>query len=151
MTERLVVSADAFDRLQADLDAPPRVIEPLRAVTLRHRKDRPMLRDDLVTTDLPVLAARLKFEVGEILRTLAGPAGPAQYERAPIPSLVDDTTERAKGGHGDPTPGIVVDTRRLALRAAIIAAEREIASAVDALAKARADVDAAFARWEGEG
>lgn len=107
------------------------------------------MRDDLVTTDLRALVRTAAEEILETVRLLDA-VGEAQWEAARAIALPDDdTTERAKGGHGDPVPSIVTDERRLRLRAAVIAAEREVAAAVERLPAVRRNLIDAVAVWEG--
>lgn len=73
-----------------------------------------------------------------------------QWEAAPIPKPHDDTTERAKGGHGDPTQAIALDERRLAVRAQHDAALESLVVAQAAARSARRQLDAAIAAWEGD-
>lgn len=73
-----------------------------------------------------------------------------QWERSPVPQPREDTTQRASGGHGDPTADIVLDPRRLAVRGAVVAAEESLKNAVRALRDARRDVEHAVAIWNGE-
>ncbi|AYN58525.1 hypothetical protein HOU70_gp44 [Arthrobacter phage Liebe] len=77
-------------------------------------------------------------------------ASAIQWEAAPIPRPHDDTTERAKGGHGDPTPSIALDDRRLAVRAQHDAALEALAVASAAARAACRQLDAAIAAWEGD-
>lgn len=72
-----------------------------------------------------------------------------QWAASPVPKPREDTTERAKGGHGDPTPSIVLDDRRLGVRAAVEAAHRELAAATEKLVEQREAVDAAVDLWNG--
>ena len=72
-----------------------------------------------------------------------------QWEAAPIPRPSDDTTERAKGGHGDPTQAIALDDRRLAVRAQYDAAMAALDTAYAAVRAARRHLDGAVDAWEG--
>ena len=63
------------------------------------------------------------------LRQLVADVGDSQWQPGVTPRAVDDTTERSKGTKSDPTPTIVVDGRRLALRAAVIEAEQALEKA----------------------
>lgn len=84
------------------------------------------------------------------LAALAAEAAEVQWEPAPIPRPRDDTTERAKGGHGDPTPSVALDARRADVRAAVIGARAALDFArASAAVQARA-LEAALARWAGE-
>lgn len=73
-----------------------------------------------------------------------------QWTAAPVPKPRDDTTQRATGGHGDPTLDIVLDARRLAVRDAVEQAHAAIAEAQKTAATARQKVNAAIATWEGK-
>ncbi|UJQ86833.1 hypothetical protein PQE16_gp43 [Arthrobacter phage Reedo] len=73
-----------------------------------------------------------------------------QWERSHVPTPREDTSQRASGGHGDPTGDITLDPRRLALREAVVAAERTIEESTRALRKAQNAVLEATARWNGE-
>jgi hypothetical protein len=73
-----------------------------------------------------------------------------QWERSPVPQPRDDTTQRPKGGHGDPTGDIVLDPRRMAVREAVSHAETILRHYATALRTARQDVQNAVARWNGE-
>lgn len=73
-----------------------------------------------------------------------------QWERSPVPTPRDDTTQRASGGHGDPTGDIVLDPRRMAVRGATVAAGEAMKNALRALREARRDVLDTVDRWNGE-
>lgn len=60
-----------------------------------------------------------------------------------------DTTERAKGGHSDPTPAITLDERRLALRLQVIRSERALREAIIALRGVRLGLETTLGAWEG--
>ena len=64
------------------------------------------------------------------LRQLLADVGDTQWEAGRSPQPREDTTERSKGTTNDPTPTIVMDTRRLALRAAVIEAEQALEKAM---------------------
>lgn len=85
-----------------------------------------------------------------LLAQILADAEDAQWEPSPTPKPRDDTTERAKGGHGDPTLAITLDDRRLALRASVSTASAEIIRATTAISAARANVHSALARWNGD-
>ncbi|MFD0044770.1 hypothetical protein ACFVGV_06220 [Pseudarthrobacter scleromae] len=99
----------------------------------------------------PLSAAVRSFaeETLFLARSLAE-AEEIQWTAAPIPKPREDTTERAKGGHGDPTLAIVLDERRLAVRAAVEEAHAAIAQGSEVAADARRKVNAAVAAWNGE-
>lgn len=73
-----------------------------------------------------------------------------QWERSPVPQPREDTSQRASGGHGDPTGDIVLDPRRLALRVAVRAAEGALATAAADLKARKDELDEAIAKWNGE-
>lgn len=68
-----------------------------------------------------------------------------QWTAAPVPKPRDDTTERASGGHGDPTFATVADNRRLGVRAAVLSGYDALETAVRALEDARANIERAIA------
>lgn len=72
-----------------------------------------------------------------------------QWSAAPVLRPRDDTTERAKGGHGDPTPSITLDDRRLEVRAGVREAEAALLAGLEALRTARHKLEASIERWEG--
>ena len=100
------------------------------------------------TPPLPELVREIAEESLGLASELEG-AHAIQWSAAPVPKPHDDTTERAKGGHGDPVPSIVTDPRRLAVRAAVVDAEIELAKMIAAVREARATVREAVARWQG--
>jgi hypothetical protein len=73
-----------------------------------------------------------------------------QWEASPVPKPREDTSQRASGGHGDPTGDIVLDARRLALRDAVSDAESVLTRYAAEPRAARVNVDRAVARWNGE-
>ncbi|UDL14647.1 hypothetical protein SEA_KEALII_41 [Arthrobacter phage KeAlii] len=77
-------------------------------------------------------------------------AAEIQWEASPVPKPREDTTQRAKGGHGDPTGDIVLDPRRLAVREAVVTAEGEILAHLETLRAARVRLEAAIEAWNGE-
>lgn len=58
------------------------------------------------------------------LAALVEEASEIQFAPAPIPRPVEDTTERASGGHSDPTWSTVQDARRADVRAFVLEALR---------------------------
>lgn len=77
-------------------------------------------------------------------------AAEIQWEASHTPKPREDTSQRASGGHGDPTGDIVLDARRLALRDAVTDAETVLLRYAAELMAARVNVDRAVARWNGE-
>lgn len=73
-----------------------------------------------------------------------------QWEASPIPKPREDTTQRATGGHSDPTGTIATDLRRLAVRVAVMDAERALTQSRLDMRNARLGLEAAVAAWNGE-
>ncbi|WNN93998.1 hypothetical protein SEA_NITRO_42 [Arthrobacter phage Nitro] len=90
--------------------------------------------------------------LGEVLRlqSALNSADEIQWEPSHTPKPREDTSQRASGGHGDPTGDIVLDPQRMALRDAVTAAEKARRDAILSIRKAHEDVTAAVARWNGE-
>lgn len=59
------------------------------------------------------------------LAQLVEEASEVQFMPSPIPRPAEDTTERAKGGHSDPTLRVVADARRIAVREFVLNSIRE--------------------------
>lgn len=83
------------------------------------------------------------------VRQLLADVGDSQWRAGKSPVPREDTTERSKGLTSDPTPSIVVDSRRLALRAAAIEAEQALAKATQTLQAAERHLNDALERWQG--
>ncbi|UIW13526.1 hypothetical protein PQD80_gp42 [Arthrobacter phage Lizalica] len=99
-----------------------------------------------MTLDTAHATARDALRLAQSIAT----AQEIQWEPSPVPKPREDTSQRASGGHGDPTGDIVLDARRLAVREAVVAAEQALARAAEDLRQARVNVDRAVARWNGE-
>lgn len=100
-----------------------------------------------MTTTPPTLEA---FGAGYLrVRQLLVDVGDAQWRAGKSPVPKEDTTERAKGLTSDPTPSIVVDARRMALRLAVIEAEQALAKATLTLQAAERHLNDAFEKWQG--
>jgi hypothetical protein len=84
------------------------------------------------------------------LQALQAELDAAQWMPSHTPRPRDDTSERSQGGHGDPTSSIVVDDRRLALRAAMDAADHALVKAERVLSAATAHLQLAADRWHGD-
>lgn len=106
------------------------------------------LFDDEGDADLAALAGLVRRECDALSEVLPG-ALSAQWRAAPAPKPRDDTTERGKGSHGDPTQAIVLDERRLRLRLQVIASERVLRGAAVAVRGVRRGLELALDEWEG--
>jgi len=84
----------------------------------------------------------------ELARSLEA-AEAVQWKPAPIPKPADDTTERASGGHGDPTFQTVSDARRLDVRSAVGRAHYALGLNSRALRRMTEQVDGAVAAYYG--
>jgi len=80
---------------------------------------------------------------------LLADADEAQWQAGKSPVPREDTTERSRGMTSDPTPSIVGDTRRLALRAAVVEVELALEHAEKLLTASRAHLTAALTKWQG--
>lgn len=83
------------------------------------------------------------------VRQLLNDVGESQWRAGQSPVPREDTTERSKGLTSDPTPNIVVDARRLALRAAVIEAEQALEAAGRTLQAAEHHLTTSLQRWQG--
>ncbi|MCZ9884616.1 DUF7169 domain-containing protein [Arthrobacter sp. B2a2-09] len=102
-----------------------------------------------MTTSLPSAVRVFAVASLSLARSLAD-AEEIQWTAAPVPKPREDTTERAKGGHGDPTLATVLDERRLAVRQAVEEAHATLAANTEATAAARQKLDLAIASWNGD-
>lgn len=107
------------------------------------------------------LAHEIEKEIAAMLTASLPPALSRQWEASPVPKPREDTAERSSGGRPpNPTADVVLDGRRLAVRQAVIEAERALQRARsarlglglirDAVVVARRDLDRAVARFDGE-
>jgi hypothetical protein len=71
------------------------------------------------------------------LASLIGEASEIQWQAGFTPKPREDTAERSRGGHSDPTVNIVADERRLAVRQAVELSDQLLGEALKALVKAR--------------
>lgn len=83
------------------------------------------------------------------VRQLLADVGDSQWRAGKSPVPKEDTTERSKGLTSDPTPSIVVDARRMALRLAVIEAEQALEKAGRNLQAAERHLNDAFEKWQG--
>lgn len=100
-----------------------------------------------MTTPPPTLAvfAATYLRVRQLLSDI----GDAQWRAGKSPVPKEDTTERSKGLTSDPTPSITVDSRRMALRLAVIEAEQALEKAGRNLQAAERHLNDAFEKWQG--
>jgi hypothetical protein len=98
---------------------------------------------------LPDVVRRTATEALQLASILAE-AEEVQWKPSLTPKPREDTTERSKGGHGDPTSTTAADGRRLAVRAAVIAAETDLMQVSVAMATSRERLERALDRWNGE-
>jgi hypothetical protein len=103
----------------------------------------------MTLASLAVTARGLAETLPTLLDELAA-AQSIQWEPAPVPSPRDDTSERSKGGRSDPTARAVFDERRLRVRAAVVAAERVLETALHDARDSLAGLRSAVAEWEGD-
>lgn len=101
-----------------------------------------------MTAHLPQPLRRLAEEALLLASTLAE-AEEIQWKPSVAPKPREDTTERAKGGHGDPTLSIVVDDRRLAVRDAVVKGSEAIEATALHLAGLRERLEAEIDAWNG--
>lgn len=85
----------------------------------------------------------------ELARSLEA-AEAVQWKPAPVPKPHEDTTERASGGHGDPTWQTVADERRLVVRDAVGRSHYALGLNARALRRMSAQVDAAVTSYYGD-
>jgi hypothetical protein len=86
----------------------------------------------------------------ELFRVVANPhVQAAQFQAGDTPTPRLDTTERSSGMVNDPTATIAYDGRRLALRAAVVAAERELQAADKTMSAAIRHLQDALNRSQG--
>ena len=83
------------------------------------------------------------------LRQLLDDVGDSQWRAGQSPVPKEDTTERSKCLTSDPTPNIVVDARRLALRVAVIEAEQALERAGLIMQAAERHLDTNLKKWQG--
>lgn len=98
---------------------------------------------------LPEIVRSVAEEALELASLLDRAQG-VQWSPAPIPRPRVDTTERSRGGHGDPTADIALDDRRLAVRAAVVSAEVALEKAVREMTAAQSAVRRSLARYYGD-
>lgn len=75
----------------------------------------------------------------------------AQWSVPPARRPDEDTAERSKGPHSDPTLGIALDERRLALSAQVKESDRVLRDAIVAVRGVRRGLELRFGEWEATG
>jgi hypothetical protein len=73
-----------------------------------------------------------------------------QWKPAPVAKPRDDTSERASGGHGDPTFSTVSDDRRLDVRTAVDRSLFALGLNARALRRMTGNVEEALRRYYGD-
>lgn len=107
--------------------------------------------DDERDPRLDALVSIIREETEALHRLIPG-ASDRQWSASPVPRPREDTSERSSGDRpADPTADVVLDARRLALRAEVIRSERSLREAAIRLRAARKGLDRAIARFDGEG
>jgi hypothetical protein len=96
---------------------------------------------------LPHLEAFLA--TGLRLQQLAADVGDAQWRAGKTPVAREDTTERSKGLTSDPVPTIVTDARRVALRQAMLEADRALVKVGRLMQAAEHHLTDALTKWQG--
>lgn len=107
----------------------------MRPITIDTPPDEALLRDHL---------AELVKAAADLAHTLPV-AYACQWRRPPSPS--DDTGRHASGDHSDPTGDTAIDTQRLRMRAAVLAAERSLVDATRAIRQAKDEVTRHADKW----
>lgn len=104
----------------------------------------------MLTTTLNARAALgdLVLAARELALALAE-ADAAQWLPAVVVKPHEDTTERSQGAYSDPTFATATDERRLAVRAAVVEAERALHDLTRAVERVTHEVDAAVDAWAG--
>jgi len=97
---------------------------------------------------LPLLVRQVTTEALALAQTL-GQAEEIQWKPSLAPTARDDTTERSRGGHGDPTVSTVLDGRRLNVRAAVVNAEGTLERLIVALRETREHLEDSIDEWNG--
>lgn len=103
----------------------------------------------MTPTPLPPLVRTLAEEAISTARLLTE-ADAIQWESSPVPRPREDTTERASGGHSDPTLNTVADERRLAVRSALADSRAALEETVDRLRAYRLQLESAIDAWSGD-
>lgn len=101
-------------------------------------------------TDLREILADLAERSAGLIASL-DQAAALQWSASPVPKPRDDTAERSKGSPpSDPTADVVLDDRRLAVRAAVEDGARSLRVATAMVEASRQRVESAIGGWEGK-
>jgi hypothetical protein len=84
------------------------------------------------------------------LASLIDAAAEIQWQPSNTPKPREDTTERSRGGHSDPTLNVVADERRLALREAVTVGADQLTKAARILDAVGAKLEVAIDDWHGQ-
>jgi F0F1-type ATP synthase delta subunit len=97
-----------------------------------------------------VAAAHAAAKAALELALVLGQTEEIQWQPSSTPRPREDTTERSRGGHSDPTLNVVADDRRLDLREAIKAAQDRLLEAERVLTASTKKLEAAIDAWHGQ-
>ena len=97
----------------------------------------------MATTPTPEVA-RLAATAALRIASLTHSADEAQWSKSPAPVAASTGGGSSSGEVSDPTPNTVADPRRLRLRAAVVAADRELRTSARSLLTASGALDEAL-------
>lgn len=103
----------------------------------------------MTTPTLPESLRELAEAAVELARVVDA-AEAVQWKPAPVAKPRDDTTERASGGHGDPTFSTAADERRLAVREAVDRSKYALGLNARALRRMTASVEDSLRGYYGD-
>jgi hypothetical protein len=98
--------------------------------------------------DLRALVAMIRAEA-DLLAERLDDARDLQWLPSVVPRPRDDTSERGKGGHSDPTPIVALDERRLAIRVQVRRSEALLRGTATNLRGVRRGLEIALDAWAG--
>jgi len=93
--------------------------------------------------------ARLIVEEALKLSAVLEAADDIQWQPSPVPRPRDDTTERSRGGHSDPTLTTVLDDRRLKLRDEVRRSSWSLGELLRKVREYRTALEDAVDHWNG--
>lgn len=91
-----------------------------------------------------------RAELADLERVVPA-ATEAQWTAPPRVQPADDTPQRSKGIHSDPTPSIALSDHRLRLRDQVISSERLLRETIVALRGVRIGLERSLSAWEVSG